>query len=78
MVIDLLFDKLPKSVQLKYLQSLVSLLNIIHGGDNNLAGSIPWDLKNSDGELVHPGLYFYTVEADGVNDNKIGKFVIIR
>ena len=34
-------------------------------------------LKNQKGNLVHPGLYFYTVEASGVK-NKIGKFVIIR
>lgn len=75
----LLFDKLPKNCTIKIFTVTGELVEtLVHGGDNNLSGSIPWDLKNSDGELVYPGLYFYTVEADGVNDNKIGKFVIVR
>ena len=75
----LLFDKLPKNCTIKIFTVTGELVEtLIHGSDNNLSGSIPWDLKNSDGELVYPGLYFYTVEAEGLNDNKIGKFVIIR
>ena len=75
----LLFDKLPQQCTIKIFTvtgEIIKELN--HGGNNNLAGSIPWDLRNTKGELVNPGLYFYSVEADGVNDNKIGKFVIIR
>ena len=75
----LLFDKLPQQCTIKIFTvtgEIIKELN--HGGNNNLAGSIPWDLRNTKGELVNPGLYFYSVEADGVNENKIGKFVIIR
>ena len=74
----LLFDKLPKECVITIYTVKGELVDILeHGGDNNLDGSMPWDLKNQNGDLVHPGLYFYTVEATGVK-NKIGKFVIIR
>ena len=74
----LLFDKLPKECTISIYTVKGELVDkLYHGGANNLDGSIPWDLKNQNGDLVHPGLYFYTVEASGVK-NKIGKFVIIR
>ena len=75
----LLFDKLPKNCTISIFTVTGELVEkLVHGDSNNLSGSIPWDLKNQNGELVQPGLYFYTLEADGVKDNKIGKFVIIR
>jgi len=74
----LLFDKLPKECTISIYTVKGELVDkLYHGGANNLDGSMPWDLKNQNGDLVHPGLYFYTVEASGVK-NKIGKFVIIR
>ena len=74
----LLFDKLPKECVITIYTVKGELVDVLeHGGSNNLDGSIPWDLKNQNGDLVHPGLYFYTVEAVGAKD-KIGKFVIIR
>jgi hypothetical protein len=40
-------------------------------------GDTFWDLKNSQGQEVAPGLYIYVVEASGVEDH-IGKFAVIR
>lgn len=74
----LLFDKLPKECTISIYTVTGELVDkLYHGGTNNLDGSMPWDLKNKNGDLVQPGLYFYTVEASGVK-NKLGKFVIIR
>jgi len=36
-----------------------------------------WDLKNSKGQFVSPGLYIYTVETKN-RLKKIGKFAIVR
>jgi len=74
----LLFDKLPKQCTIDIYTVTGEFVNTIsHGGSSNLSGSEPWDLKNENGNLVHPGLYFYVVQATGVPD-KMGKFVIIR
>ena len=74
----LLFDKLPKQCTISIYTVTGEFVNTIsHGGSSNLSGSEPWDLKNENGDLVHPGLYFYVVQASGVPD-KMGKFVIIR
>ena len=74
----LLFDKLPKECTITIYTVTGEIVDKLHhGGGNNLDGSMPWDLKNQNDDLVQPGLYFYTVEATGVK-NKIGKFVIIR
>ena len=45
--------------------------------DDNFDGNEYWDLKNSAGKKVSPGLYIYVVEADN-GLSKIGKFAIVR
>ena len=50
---------------------------IKHGDSDNLRGVAHWDLKNQGGQVVHPGLYLYLVEAEDL-EPKFGKFVIIR
>jgi len=74
----LIFDKLPKECTISIYTVKGELVDkLYHGDETNLDGSIPWDLKNKNGDIVHPGLYFYAVEASGAK-KKIGKFVIIR
>lgn len=41
-------------------------------------GSVDWDLKNADGELVEPGIYIYQVEVPGGVADVIGRLVIVR
>ena len=41
-------------------------------------GDLFWNLKNSNGNLVAPGLYIYIVEPEDGSASKIGKFAIIR
>jgi hypothetical protein len=41
-------------------------------------GSIDWDLKNGQGELVEPGIYIYQVEVPGGVADVIGRLVIVR
>ena len=45
--------------------------------NNNADGNEWWDLKNSKGRKVAPGLYIYNVETDN-GLSKIGKFAIVR
>ena len=45
--------------------------------NNNADGNEWWDLKNSSGRKVAPGLYIYKVETEN-GLNKIGKFAIVR
>ncbi|MBI90041.1 MAG: hypothetical protein CMG60_08140 [Candidatus Marinimicrobia bacterium] len=48
---------------------------IIH--DDAIYGNVYWDLENSSGNKVAPGLYIYIVQADN-GKTKTGKFAIIR
>lgn len=41
-------------------------------------GSVDWDLKNADGELVEPGIYIYHVAVPGGVADVIGRLVIVR
>jgi hypothetical protein len=41
------------------------------------SGSVPWDLKNEDGDPVASGLYIYLITA-GSNEKTTGKLVVIR
>jgi len=50
--------------------------NINRSGDNKWVYEYTWDLKNGDGNMVAPGVYFYLVRVDG--NNKTGKIVVIR
>ena len=44
--------------------------------DGTYRGDIFWDMKNSQGQLIAPGLYIYTVESGGAKH--IGKFAVVR
>ena len=74
----LLFDRLPQQCTIKiYTITGEFIKEIEHGSDINLDGTNHWDLRNENGDIVNPGLYIYTVEAESL-EPKIGKFVIIR
>ena len=45
--------------------------------ENEFDGNAWWDLTNSHGQLIGPGLYIYVVESDN-NKEIIGKFAVIR
>ena len=45
--------------------------------ENEFDGNAWWDLTNSQGQLIGPGLYIYVVESDN-NKEIIGKFAVIR
>ncbi len=45
--------------------------------DDPLDDQEPWDLRNSDGEEIAPGVYVWAVEADGLG-TATGKIMIIK
>ena len=74
----MIFDNLPRECTISIFTATGELVDQIeHGFDRNLDGSTPWDLRNQNGDLVTPGLYFYSIEVSGAK-NKVGKFAIIR
>ncbi len=47
-------------------------------GSNDLRdGALEWDLKNSDGKRIAPGIYFFTVSSVELG-SIVGKFAVIR
>ena len=45
--------------------------------NDNFKGSVFWDLKNTSGRSVAPGLYIYVLETDN-GLSKVGKFAVVR
>lgn len=70
------FTNLPQQCSINiYTISGEFVKNINH--DDSFKGSSFWDLKNSSGRTVAPGLYIYTLEtSNGLT--KVGKFAVVR
>ena len=45
--------------------------------NDNFQGSVFWDLKNTSGKNVAPGLYIYMLETNN-GLSKVGKFAVVR
>ena len=70
------FTHLPQKCTIKIFTISGELVDIINH-DDDFDGNEYWDLKNSAGKNVSPGLYIYYVESsNGIS--KTGKFAIVR
>tara|TARA_Y100000590_G_scaffold125591_1_gene143639 strand:- start:8 stop:1588 length:1581 start_codon:yes stop_codon:yes gene_type:complete len=69
------FTYLPQQCKISIYTISGELVDVINH-DSTFDGNEWWDLKNSSGDDVAPGLYIYVVEASNLKE--IGKFVIVR
>ena len=71
------FTHLPTSCEITIFTISGELVSKISHSDR-FDGNHWWDLKNTAGHLIAPGLYIYTVEAPGIKEPQIGKFAVVR
>ena len=74
------FNHLPTRCRVTiYTISGERVASILH--EDALSGKVSWNLRSQGGDLVAPGLYIYTVEAEnssGKHIKHISKFAIVR
>ena len=70
------FSKLPTKCEINIFTVSGELVRTIKFEDNGYYGNYFWDQKTGNGDLVGPGLYIYTIEAN--KHKHIGKFAIVR
>lgn len=72
------FIHLPPNCTIRiYSASGVLVMTLTHGSSLQ-DGSETWNLKTSEGLDVAFGVYFYVVEAQGIEEKKFGKLAIIQ
>ena len=74
----IMFTHLPQECSIKIFTSsgvLVDEIEVVNSSGNGIAY---WDLKTNEGIEAAAGMYIYHVQADGVDNTKIGKFAIIK
>jgi hypothetical protein len=68
----------PVDVRVSILDGAGRLVRTLNEtGTGRGPGTLPWDATNSDGERVSAGVYFYILEADGVERAR-GKLMVVR
>ena len=70
------FSKLPTKCEINIFTVSGERVKTIKFEDNGYYGNYFWDQKTGNGDLVAPGLYIYTIEAN--NHKHISKFAIVR
>lgn len=72
------FIHLPAGSKISIFTSRGNLVRtLIH--DNDISdGTVSWNLRNEEGLDVAYGVYFYVVEAKGIQRKKLGKFALIK
>tara|TARA_Y100001970_G_scaffold293010_1_gene437173 strand:+ start:67 stop:4152 length:4086 start_codon:yes stop_codon:yes gene_type:complete len=70
------FSQLPTKCEINIFTISGERVRTINFEDDGYYGNYFWDQKTGNGDLVAPGLYIYTIEA---NENKyVSKFAIVR
>ena len=70
------FTNLPQQCMINIYTISGEFVKTINHNDN-FKGSVFWDLKNTSGRNVAPGLYIYVLET-GNGLSKVGKFAVVR
>jgi len=69
------FTKLPEKCTIKIYTISGELIRVLEHDDTFLSSEF-WDLRTSNNQEISPGLYIFTVEADG--QKHISKFAVVR
>lgn len=75
-VID--FINLPPNSHIRIYTSNGNHVRTLDHGTNMENGSERWDLRTKEGLDVAFGVYFYVVEADGIDQKKVGHLAIVK
>ncbi len=70
------FVRLPSVATIRIYTVAADLVRTLHH-DDPYSDQEEWDLKNSDGDEVAPGVYIWAVEAEGIGGAE-GKMLIIK
>lgn len=72
------FTHLPVNAKVSIYTSNGSLVRILEHDGFTQDGTVNWDLRTSENLDAAFGVYFYVVEAPGINKKKFGKLAIIK
>jgi hypothetical protein len=61
------FVHLPVGATIRIYTASARLVRVLRNSSDALGGTVDWDVRSSSGSIVASGVYFYTVEADGVS-----------
>jgi hypothetical protein len=72
------FIHLPAGSKISIYTARGNLVRTLRHESNISDGTVSWNLRNEEGLDVSYGVYFYVVEAPGIDTKKLGKIALIK